>query len=138
MIIDLVKYLTVASILVILGIWGIFLNRKKGLLLILLFWSPWKNFCLYVLKSKLQYLGSNIHASLFQSCESKKTVTVHKQSWIHSYLHRRFTFIVDCRISFVAVLYFIIIKIQSKYFTILKLIPNILLRHSTRKSSRSF
>ena len=35
MIIDLVKYLTVASILFILGIWGIFLNRKNIVIMLM-------------------------------------------------------------------------------------------------------
>ena len=35
MIIDLVKYLTVASILFMLGIWGIFLNRKNIIIMLM-------------------------------------------------------------------------------------------------------
>jgi len=35
MIIDLVKYLTVASTLFILGIWGIFLNRKNIIIMLM-------------------------------------------------------------------------------------------------------
>jgi len=35
MVIDLVKYLTVASILFILGIWGIFLNRKNIVIMLM-------------------------------------------------------------------------------------------------------
>jgi len=35
MIIDLVKYLTVAMILFILGIWGIFMNRKNIIVMLM-------------------------------------------------------------------------------------------------------
>lgn len=35
MVIDLVKYLTVSSILFILGIWGIFLNRKNIIIMLM-------------------------------------------------------------------------------------------------------
>tara|TARA_Y100000739_G_C20348276_1_gene346580 strand:+ start:137 stop:298 length:162 start_codon:yes stop_codon:yes gene_type:complete len=35
MVIDLVKYLTVAMILFILGIWGIFLNRKNIVIMLM-------------------------------------------------------------------------------------------------------
>ena len=35
MVIDLVKYLTVSSILFILGIWGIFLNRKNIVIMLM-------------------------------------------------------------------------------------------------------
>ena len=35
MVIDLVKYLTVASILFTLGIWGIFLNRKNIVIMLM-------------------------------------------------------------------------------------------------------